>query len=111
VARASEAREHLLLALSLLSGRADGAVSALRGNLASVRPEAVAHGAANLVRRRPLMTLGGVAALGIMLGAAVVAYRRARAEAEADGEFAVEEAEGVVLGEGDARSPAGVRRD
>lgn len=100
--RALDTRDYLMELLGALSGKADTVVKTARNTLKDVHAEDYAKTAAvysgkaiGLVKRHPLIAIGGAVAIGFLIGKAVeaAAARREAAEAEAGN--------GVSAGEGD----------
>lgn len=93
--------------LGALSTQADGVVKSARSRLKDMHADDYAKTAAvysgqavGLVKRHPLLAIGGAVALGFVIGKAVEAAAAARREKQA-----AEENDGVSAGEGDADTP------
>lgn len=106
-AQAADARDYLLGLLGAFSTQADGVVKSARSRLKDAHIDDYAKTAAaysgqavGLVKRHPLLAVGGAVVLGIVIGKAVEAAAAARREKRA-----AEEADGVSAGEGDADAP------
>ena len=108
-AQAGDARDYLLGLLGALSTQADGVVKSARSRLKDMHADDYAKTAAaysgqavGLVKRHPLLAIGGAVALGFVIGKAVEAAAAARREKRAAGET-----EGLSAAEGDADTPEG----
>jgi ElaB/YqjD/DUF883 family membrane-anchored ribosome-binding protein len=101
--QASEARDYILSLLGALTTQADGVVKSAKSRLKDIHAEDYAKTAAaysgqavGLVKRHPLLAIGGAVALGFIIGKTIEAAAAARRE-----KLAAEEAEGSFTDETD----------
>lgn len=104
--QAADARDYLLGLLGAFTTQADSVVKTARSHLRDTAASDYAKTAAaysgravGLVKRHPILAIGGAVALGFLIGKAVEAAAAARREKQ--------DAENVADGDGDAGAPNG----
>jgi len=103
--QAIEARDYILGLLGALTSQTETMAKSAKARLKDLPTEDYAKTAAvysgkaiGVVKRHPLLAIGGAVAIGFLIGKAVEAAAARRDKAEAD------DAEGVSAGEGDAET-------